>query len=272
MVLCASLCPLCKFFFTFVIFIEDQFEKPHMRSAITSLIFIFIVTNAFSQGDSIISSKKLKADVSFSINTNGVSSIPAFSLGKPAVIASVSLKKNRFSYDPTLAYGLNFKGWFIDSWLHYRLIDRPHFEFRPGFNFSTFFSDYPGNEGTIRQAERYFTFEFTGILKFSNYKSLVIGYWNDRGQERTSIKGHFFNLIGQISDFLPARNILLALDFQIFYIDYEGPNDGLFLSPKLSVSIRNKPFTLFCQPIQVLESNIKPNPGFRFNIGLAYSL
>jgi hypothetical protein len=237
---------------------------------------MFTVAYSYEHSDSL--KTKLNAGATVSLNSNGISSIPAFSLGKPAIIASVALQKNRFSYDPQLAYGLNFKGWFIDSWLHYKLIDRPHFEFRPGFNFSTFFSDYKGQEETIlpnepiRQAQRYFTIELTGIYKFSPKSSLTIGYWNDRGQEKGTLLGHFFNLVYERTDIRMGKNVLIAADFQIFYIDYEGHNDGLFLSPKISASVKEVPFTIFFQPIQALESNINPFPGFRWNLGISYTL
>lgn len=242
------------------------------------IMFLCVFTISYSLEPADSSKTKLKAAGTISLNTNGISSIPAFSLGKPAVIASVSLIKNRFSYDPQLAYGLNFKAWFIDSWLHYKLIDRPHFEFRPGFNFSTFFSDYTVHnettlkDETIRQAQRYFTLEFTGIYKFSSNSSLTFGYWNDRGQDKGTLMGHFFNLVGEKSDISIGKSVLLTVDLQIFYIDYQGKNDGLFLSPKISSSVRNVPFTLFFQPIQALYSNISPFPGFRWNLGVAYAL
>jgi hypothetical protein len=242
------------------------------------VVFLFMFTASYPNEHADSLKTKLNAGATVSLNSNGIASIPAFSLGKPAIIASVSLQKNRFSYDPQLAYGLNFKGWFIDSWLHYKLIDRPHFEFRPGFNFSTFFSDYKGQDETnlqnetIRQAQRYFTIELTGIYKFSPKSSLTIGYWNDRGQEKGTLTGHFFNLVGERSDITIGKKVLLTADLQIFYIDYEGNNDGLFFSPKISSSLRDVPFSIFFQPIQALYSNISPFPGFRWNLGVAYTL
>jgi hypothetical protein len=65
---------------------------------------------------------------------------------------------------------------------------------------------------------------------------------------------------------------LFSADIQIFYINYIGPNDGLFFSPKISASLRNVPFAIFVQPIQALISNISPYPGFRWNLGVAYTL
>src|SRR5512138_1913745 len=96
------------------------------------LLFSLYVTTVFPQ------SKPLKAYATFSLNSNGIASIPAFSLGKPAIIAALYLQKGRFSFDPVLAYDTRMKPWFFDSWLHYKIIRRPKFMLRSGFNFSNF--------------------------------------------------------------------------------------------------------------------------------------
>jgi hypothetical protein len=84
--------------------------------------------------------------------------------------------------------------------------------------------------------------------------------------------GHFLNLVGERSNIKIGKSVLLTADLQIFYIDYWGENDGLFLSPKISSSIRNVPFFIIFQPIQALYSNISPFPGFRWNLGIGYTL
>src|SRR5512133_2069654 len=101
-------------------------------------LFVFIFTVTYSQEETSASKRKLNAGATISLNSNGIASIPAFSLGKPAVIASISLVKNRFSYTPTLAYGLDLRPWFIDNWLNYKIIRKPAFELTAGFNISTF--------------------------------------------------------------------------------------------------------------------------------------
>jgi hypothetical protein len=236
------------------------------------LVFFFIFTVSYSIEKADSSRTKLKANGTISLNSNGIASIPAFSLGKPAIIASITLVKNRFSYDPQLAYGLDFKAWFIDSWLHYKIVDRPHFEFRTGVNFSTFFSEYKGQDESIRQAQRYFAIELTGVYKISPNSSLLFAYWNDRGQEKGTLKGHFFNLVGERSEISIGKIVLLSTTFQLFYINYDGNNDGLFIAPKISFSVRNVPFSIFLQATQALESNISPFPGFRWNLGVSYTL
>ena len=235
------------------------------------LVFCFILTSSYSIEHADSLKTKLEAGAVISLNSNGMASIPAFSLGKPAIIASLSLAKNRFSYTPTLAYGLDLKLWYIDNWLNYKLIRKPAFELTAGFNVSTFGSKYNLPDGSILEAQRYFAYALTGVYKFSAKNSLTIAYWNDNGQEKGSLRGHFINFVGERNDMNIGKNVQLTAALQVFYINYTGNNDGLFLAPKISSSVRNIPFSIFLQITQALSSNISPFPGFRWNIGIAYT-
>lgn len=235
-------------------------------------LFIYLFTITWSRESSDSTKTKLKAGATVSLNSNGMASIPAFSLGKPAIIASISLAKNRFSYTPTLAYGFDLRPWFIDNWLNYKIIRKPVFELTAGFNISTFGSKYSLPDGSILEAQRYFAYAMTGVYKFSEKNSLTIAYWNDNGLEKGTLSGHFFNLVGERNDMNIGKNVLFSAALQIFYINYDGNNDGLFVAPKISTSVRNIPFLVFLQATQALNSNISPFPGFRWNIGLSYTL
>lgn len=240
---------------------------------VTFFVFLFIVAvSGFSQSADSDNSKKLTASGSFSINSNGIASIPAFTLGKPAFITSVSLVKGRFSYDPVLGYGLNLKPWFLDNWFHYKFIARPIFEMRAGFNYSTFFSDYKLPGETILQGQRYFAYSLEAVYSFKPKNSLQFAYWNDRGQEPGTIKGHFLSVTGERTALEVAKNTQLSAGIQLFYINYTGNNDGLFIAPKASAAVKNIPISLYFQAIQAITSNVEPFPGFNWNVGLAYIL
>ncbi|NMC37830.1 MAG: hypothetical protein GYA41_05860 [Bacteroidales bacterium] len=244
-----------------------------MRQIALLIIFFLVhVARAISLENPDSLKAKLIATATFSLNSNGISSIPAFSLGKPAIIADVKLSKRHFIYEPVLAYGLNMRGWFIDNWLRYKLVDKPSFELRTGVNFSTFFSEYKLQDNEIWRTERYFAFEFTGIRKISPTSSLLFSYWNDRGQEKGSLTGHFINFIAEKNDMRLGILFLLSGYFQLFYVDYNGNNDGLFISPKISLGVKDLPLNLYFQIIQPLKSNIKPSPGFRWNLGFSYTI
>jgi len=241
------------------------------RRCLQILFLVFLIPVSHAQApDS--TKQKLKASANFSLNSNGIASIPAFSLDKPALIASVSLVKNRFSYEPVLGYCLEMKPWFIDNWLNYKLINRPGFELRAGLNFSTFFTPVKISDTAILKAERYFAYTITGVYKITPGTLLTLAYWSDNGQEPGTIKGHFFNFMGEKNDIDVGQHFILAVTLQFFYINYDGNNDGLFFSPRIAGSVRNIPFSIFFQSTQPLSSNIKPFPEFKWNAGLAYIL
>ncbi|HEX2394085.1 MAG TPA: hypothetical protein VHI78_02000, partial [Bacteroidales bacterium] len=122
---------------------------------------------AVNAADNDTTRRKLKAAAIISLNSNGIASIPAFSLDKPALIATLSLTKNRFSYEPVLGYGLEMKPWFIDNWVNYKIINKTRFELRAGINFSTFFTPVRISDTAVLKAERYFAYTITGIYKFT---------------------------------------------------------------------------------------------------------
>jgi hypothetical protein len=249
--------------------IDNRSQKEFMRLFFSIvLIFIFVNGNASERADSVKS--KLKFSGNLSLNTNGIASIPAFSLGKPAIIASLTLQKKRFSYDPVVAYGLNLRPWIIDNWFHYRIISRPKFDLRLGADFSMFFSEYDTGDEKILQGQQYLTFEIAGVYKITPKSSYSLMYWSDNGQDPGTMTGNFFNMMYDQSDIRIGKSVLLSVNVQFFYIDYTGNNDGLFLAPKVGSQIENIPVSLFFQATQAIVSNVEPFPGFRWNAGVAY--
>jgi len=244
-----------------------------MKKQLCSLVLIFIFTLSWSQkGPDSTRSKELKAEARVSLNSNGIAYVPAFSLDKPAIIGSFSLIKNRFSYDPALYFSMDLRPWIIDNWFHYKIIDRPVFEFKAGAVISAFFSELETPEGVIHQTQKYLAAELIGKYKFTPMSSLSFTYLLDRGQDPGTITGHFFNLQADRSDIPLGKKGLLSASAQIFYLNYTGENDGLFVAGNVSASLRNVPFALFFQAIQALSSNIEPFPGFKWNVGLSYTL
>jgi len=236
-------------------------------------LFIFSILLCFSyQGFSQSTQSVLKPGLTFSLNSNGIAPIPAFSLGKPAAMASANLTKGRFSYDPVLAYSLDARPWFIDNWFRYILVAQPTFELRTGVNISTFFSRVTADGDEMLKGERYFAFAVTGTYKLSPASTLTVDYWSDNGQDKGSLRGHFIDLVYDRSVMRLAENVLLSVNLMLFYINYDGDNDGLFVSPTITLSMKEGTFALFFQGSQAIRSNIEPWPGFRWNVGISHSL
>ena len=61
---------------------------------------------------------------SVAVTNNGISIVPSFSLGKPAVAFNFSMGKNRFSFEPDLRFSLAGKPWSFLFWSRYHLIKK----------------------------------------------------------------------------------------------------------------------------------------------------
>ncbi len=148
----------------------------------------------------------------------------------------------------------------------------PAFELKAGVVISAFFSEYEAPNEVIWQAQRYFAIEFTGLYKVAPNSSLSLTYLHDRGQEPGTLIGHYINLGVDKSEIAIGKKGLLSTALQLFYLNYSGNNDGIFISPKISFSVRTIPSSIYFQAIQALDSNITPFPGFKWNLGLSYTL
>jgi hypothetical protein len=164
------------------------------------------------------------------------------------------------------------KPWYIDNWLQYKIVRKPKFELRAGVNFSTFCSGFAVNEEDILKAERYFAYAITGTYRLSPVSSLSLDYWSDNGQETGSLSGHFTALAYDRSEISLGKKIYSSFNVMLFYINYNGENDGLFVSPRIAFSARKIPSSIFFQATQAIQSNISPWPGFRWNVGISYNL
>jgi len=246
-------------------------DPPFFMRAILFIIFVTAAICAISKERSDTTKVPVHISGSISLNLNGIAPIPAFALGKPAIIANASVRKGRFSYDPQIAYGLNFKPWIIDNWFHFSLLNTSRFEVRTGIDVSMFFSDYESPDGTKLQGQRYVALELSGKYKISGNSSFELMFWRDNGIEEGTISGYFIDLVYDIWDISLGKNLLLAINVQAFGIDYTDNNDGLFISPKLTLSTTALSLILFSQGIVPISTNIEPHPEFQWNVGLGFT-
>jgi len=87
-----------------------------------------------------------------------------------------------------------------------------------------------------------------------------------------NLQGHYLSAAYERTEIEVAKKLLLSVNGQLFYINYTDNNVGLFITAKISATVKNIPLLLYFHVIQFITSNFKPFPGFKFNVGLAYVL
>tara|TARA_R110002049_G_scaffold696_6_gene4359 strand:+ start:119585 stop:120298 length:714 start_codon:yes stop_codon:yes gene_type:complete len=209
------------------------------------------------------------------LNTNGISRVPAFSLGKPAIMGFFSLRKNRFSFDPEVAYSTEGNPWFMNSCFRYRIYAKKNFDVMVSANWSIshrYTEVIENGLKTIAKAERYVVFEFVPTYKLSEKFSLGSAVFVGRGIDKGSLKQmHFISLVGNITKLRLSEKLYYSFFPQIFYLNLDGDTDSLFVSGVAGIGHKRFPFFLSSQINQPVVTAISPNPGFSWNIGVTYT-
>lgn len=198
------------------------------------------------------------------LNNNGISPVPAFSLGKPALMTSFFIQKGGFTFSPEFNYGLDGKPWVVNQWLRYHQ-QHGRFLFRTGANMSLFF----GRVNSEVKLNQYLALEGVASYQMSAKSSLNLLYWNSQGLDPTAVKsGHFLSLSASISKIPVTKSLLLELRPNLFYLSNTIPFKGLFISAITSISHKKYPISIFSQAVQPIS--VKPTTNFNWNYGLNY--
>ncbi len=253
----------------------------HFRRLQLIITLLFIAL--FSHGQEAIDEKlqsENKNDFKFSgtigLNTNGISPVPAFSLGKPAIMGFFSLRKNRFSFDPEVAYSTDGVPWFFSSCFRYRMLGKKRLGIKVAAVWNISHS-YPeviedGISKTITKAERYLVFEFVPTYKLSEKFSLGSSVFVGRGFDKGSLKQmHFISMVGNITKLGLSKKLYCSIFPQVFYLNLDGDTDSFFASGVFGIGHAKLPLFLSIQMNQPVVTSISPDPGFSWNVGLSYT-
>lgn len=208
------------------------------------------------------------------LNNNGISPVPAFSLGKPSIMNTFFISKGNFSYSPELNYGSDGLPWTVNNWIRYRK-DISKFRIGMGGALSMFFGREKRKVGlgekTFAVMNQYAPIEiFTGY-KFSPKSSLSLTYWKAHGLDYGSVKnGHFVMLSGGFTNINLSKYINFDFRPNLFYINNSIPYEGFFSSVIIGLNIKKisiHPFTQLVQPLWMG----KGKADFNWNYGLNYT-
>ena len=109
-----------------ILLIHLSKNNQPMRKLIL-ILSLFIITNGYGQ-DSLnaidsttksISEKGWEVSGVFLTTNNAFAAIPAFSFDNPAIMSFLSIKKNRWKYEPDFSIGLTGKPWMWNNWFRY---------------------------------------------------------------------------------------------------------------------------------------------------------
>ena len=112
------------------------------------LLLVGLACPGFSQtADSTKTSGYLSGGVT--VTNNGISLLPTFMLGKPAVMFDLSVGKGKVSFEPQFRFSLQGKPWSFIFWWRYHAVDAGRFQLNVGAHPAIAFKTVPApNEVT----------------------------------------------------------------------------------------------------------------------------
>lgn len=242
------------------------------RILIRIIVFIFAI-KSFSQEKTIV-----KDTISFnntiSITNNGISLIPTFSLGKPATIIELSVRKKRFSFDPQLRFALkDAKPWSFVFWMRYKCIDTKKFKLgigaHPSFVFQTTPAIVNGIQKDLITTKRFFASEFVPTYIVNKKVSFGLYYLYSRGLDLGLKNTHFICANGYFSNIKLYSDFNLKFVPQFYYLRLDSKS-GFYTASTITLVKQKFPISISSTINKKINSTIA-SENLVWNVSLNYS-
>jgi hypothetical protein len=206
---------------------------------------------------------------------NGISLIPAFTLGKPALLFDLSIGRGRLSFDPMIRFGMNGKPWSFIFWWRYKVVDKPKFKMSLGTHPSVVFRDVSVMDNGIKRdylnAQRFFAWELAPTY-FPNKKiGFGVNYLGSHGLTKDIVQYTTFVVFKVIAPNISLnKHLYLSLIPQVFYLKMDKL-DGTYASGIIALSKRNFPVNISSIMSKKLDSQLA-GKDFVWNLQLNYNI
>ncbi len=246
----------------------------HLYSILFSLTLSILSQTATAQSeDSTKNSSSFSGTIGFT--NNGFSIIPTFSLNNPALVANLSFRKNRFSFDPDIRLVPDASRGGLIWWLRYRLVDNKKFGFRvgthPAFTLIRRTDNANGSTKEITEMLRFIAFEVVPSYQLNKKLGVSAMYLQGNGLQKHGPQlTQVLFLNTSITNIELGKNLTFNL-FPFIYFLYTDGNHGDYLTITASLAHKKLPFTLQSTINQTFKSDIPDNKDFMWNVTLNYN-
>jgi hypothetical protein len=249
--------------------------KTYLLQKLLFIVLLHFAHTSFSQ--KIDTTKHIvNFRTTLSITNNGFSFIPAFSLGKPAAIATVAIAGKRLSFEPEFRFSLDGKPWsYIFIW-RYKFINTNKFQFvmgahLPALAYKTVTVEKNGIAQDIIQTQRFLSYELTPTYIITNKISVGMFYLYGRGIEKDATQNtHFLTLRSSFSNIKLSPQYFLKFTPQISYLKTDS-KDGFYSAANLTLAKQNFPLSISTMMNKTIKTDIA-GKDFNWNVSLVYSL
>ncbi len=241
--------------------------------------FLFLLLSCFApfalsqDAESTLASHDVKGAVS--MTNKGISTIPSFTLGKPAVVFDMSMGTGKLSFEPTLRFALEGKPWTFLFWWRYKVLEANKFKFivgaHPALSFKTTSQVTNGVVDEVIVARRFLAGELSSSYSLAQNVSLGTYYLYSRGLETSTTRNtHYVGLNWGLSNPLFSNQVMVSVHPQVYYLQLDE-NDGFYFTSRFALEKRNSPFSISAIINKTIQTNISEGEDFIWNVSVIYS-
>lgn len=239
-----------------------------------SLLFVFLNFSSLAISQTVENTVPSHFNGAVTVTNNGISFIPTFSLGKPAVIFDLSVGK-RLSFDPQFRFAIEGKPWSFLFWWRYKLITSEKFLFtigaHPALSFRPMIIPTETGSKEILNVHRYLAGELSPNYYIS--KNITIGFYYlfSHGFEKEATGyTNFLTLNANFSSINLTKQFFIRFNPQIYYLSMDQ-NNGFYFSSSMTLSRRNFPISISGLINKTIKTHISAGKNFVWNASLIYS-
>lgn len=180
-----------------------------------------------------------------SVTHNGISLVPSFSLGGPALLFDLKFTKGKLSFEPDMRFALECKPWSFIFWLRYKAIENERFSLRfgvhPALNFRTVNVVRDGQPEELLESRRYFAAEIVPNYKISEKVSVGLYYLSGHGFDEGVKTTNFLVLNSSFSNLFVSEQFYFNISPQIYNLTTDE-DKGYYVAG--FITFANKDFPL----------------------------
>lgn len=211
---------------------------------------------------------------SVTLTNNGISFLPSFSLGKPAVLFNLKAGR-KVTFEPEIRFALDGKPWAFIFWWRYKFMSERRFQIRVGAHPSVLFASLPvtvdGRTSDQLIARRYLAAEISPDFYITKSISVGMYYLRGHGLQDDAVKStDFITLNAKFSNIRLSQKISLGFYPQFYYLKMDD-TDGFYFSSAQALYIKDFPLSIHSIINQPIRSDVVGGQDFVWNVSLIYS-
>jgi hypothetical protein len=239
-------------------------------------LFLVLFTTLLYQGYSQENDRKFLDDFrgTASVTHNGISLVPSFSLGDPALLFDLKFTKGKLSFEPDMRFALEGKPWSFLFWFRYKAVEKERFSLRigahPALNFRTVTVIRDGQPEEILESRRYLAAEIAPNYKLGKNTGIGIYYLHGRGFDEGVKQTNFLVLNSYFNNLNLTKDFYFNISPQTYYLRMDD-KEGFYAVGFVTLAKRDFPVSISAIFNKAIDTEIVPEDDFIWNVSVNYN-